>query len=270
MTLTYAPNYAYSHSQSDTDIDVSNRAQHFSKDVAVNSDGQQSRTPAALMIVCAALVIAGSLGPWARVSFITVSGTDGDGSISLFAGIVSGVAAIMQATSASRKSGMDWLALICLLGAFGVGSYDWANVSEVAGSRATGFVTVQVGWGLPILTFAGFFGAVVALQEIMYWGKRGFVQRLLAILLTGPIGVAASIVVAIRGEVPDRFGPTPSTHNGSWAPVAPAPPIIRTPQSSLPIADVYCRQCGTGIEPNDRHCGQCSAPANAHRRATNV
>ena len=100
-----------------------------------------------------ALLIVGSLGPWATAAFASVSGTNGDGKLTLAAGVIGAVTLLPGGPVAVFS------ALVGLAG-LGVSVYDIAHISDKASQFTLGGVQIiQVGWGLYVC--AG--GAVIAI-----------------------------------------------------------------------------------------------------------
>lgn len=124
-----------------------------------------SRTAGYLGIGASILVIIGSLGPWATLGMLEVSGTRGDGQLSLIAGILA--AAFLAATifGSSVGGGRATIAAIALAGAGAIGVYDWQNISGVVDSQETSLFRASVGWGLPAVTIGGVGGAILALIQ---------------------------------------------------------------------------------------------------------
>lgn len=106
-------------------------------------------------IGAAGALLVGSFLPWASVGPFTVSGTDGDGTITLV------LAAIAGALLWGRKSVKIVLALFVL--SLLVTGYDLGNISNVAGEGDNTFfeVEVEVGVGL-LLAFLGALTGTVA------------------------------------------------------------------------------------------------------------
>lgn len=118
--------------------------------------------------ISAALVCVGSIGPWASLLFISVSGTKGDGQITLVLGLAALILVAVYALT-SRRPRPAWpLILIVLagLGAGGTGAYDWANlqraISDAESEDNIFSATISVEWGLVLMTIAGFSLALAA------------------------------------------------------------------------------------------------------------
>ncbi|MBA2642807.1 MAG: hypothetical protein H0U82_07775 [Actinobacteria bacterium] len=121
----------------------------------------------------AALMIVGSFGPWARALFISVSGTDGDGVVTLIGGIAAVIAAFLFARNPTRPRPWWPLALGVVVGIVGVGitANVWWDLESSDSSDETAsedeffdFDTdalVTVSWGL-IMTLAASISLVVA------------------------------------------------------------------------------------------------------------
>lgn len=99
----------------------------------------------AVAYLAIALTAIGSLGPWVTTFVGSVSGTSGDGTITLVLAIVAAIAAWCS-----------WLrtAILASVVAAAVAAYDASNVDHVTGNS----VLVHAGWGL----HATLVGAIVA------------------------------------------------------------------------------------------------------------
>jgi hypothetical protein len=101
------------------------------------------------LIASGAAVVVGSLMPWISVATafgsVSVSGTEGDGVITLGAGIVAAVLSALR----RRLAALIVFALTAL-----VAGYDVVTVSQQAEDVTTDYVRASVGWGL-WLTLAG-------------------------------------------------------------------------------------------------------------------
>jgi hypothetical protein len=115
---------------------------------------------------CALLVVVGSLGPWARVWFITANGTDGDGIITLLLGVAAGFFTIVRLARPGPGVGMMALAGLALLAAGVIGAIDWNDVAGITSETEEYGDLVQVGWGLVLMTIAGFAGAGLAFVQL--------------------------------------------------------------------------------------------------------
>src|SRR4051794_33541752 len=98
---------------------------------------------AALALLGGIIMVAGSLGPWATAGFISISGTQGDGKITL----VAGAAAIIFTVLMSAHKGGALSAAMAVLAALvggGAGVVDLKNVQN----KLQGLGVGSVGWGL--------------------------------------------------------------------------------------------------------------------------
>jgi hypothetical protein len=138
---------------------------------AGRSSTSRSAKLAIWAVASAGLMVVGALGPWAKAlgGFVSVSGTDGDGTVVLIAGlVVVGIVALML-----RRKRL-WMVVISLLaaviGAF-TSIYDLANIKSVVDS-SSGMATV--GWGLWLDAIASM-SAVLALLVLA--GAKPTVQN---------------------------------------------------------------------------------------------
>ena len=107
-------------------------------------------------------IIVGSIGPWATAFIASVSGTDGDGKITLaFAGV--GLVGLLV------RQGYI-LTIMMALAALGVGIYDIINVSHKAAQITfQGEQIAHVGWGLYVVVG----GAVLAIVgSLIEWTRQ--------------------------------------------------------------------------------------------------
>lgn len=138
---------------------------------------QGSHWPLTLTVL-SALVVLGSVGPWASVLFVTVNGTEGDGA---FTAVFGGVGILLAALSFKNQSRLKYGAIAGLGGISAViGVIDWADIaSEPEGELGIG---VQVEWGLVLMTLAAMAKTVAG--GAAFWG----LQRSAAAAAPGPAG----------------------------------------------------------------------------------
>lgn len=114
--------------------------------------------------ISAVAVCLGSVGPWASVLFITVSGVQaGDGWGTLAAGVVAAAAFViyLRYTRRPRPAWPLGLILLAGVGAAVVGVWDWSDLERAANEAKNDEdnifgATVSVGWGLVLVTIASF------------------------------------------------------------------------------------------------------------------
>jgi hypothetical protein len=118
-----------------------------------------------LAAVGGGLVLIGSFMPWASVATafgtVSIAGTEGDGKITLFIGLVMVLLSVLELTGNVLVVGLPTrvLALIAAFGAAGVGGYDLVNVSNNLSSVSSEFARASIGVGL----YAVVGGGVVAI-----------------------------------------------------------------------------------------------------------
>lgn len=112
-----------------------------------------------IALVAGVVVVLGSVLPWAKVLFFTLSGTDGDGKITLVLGALAIGGLFVKKTGAAIA-----VAVLFLLAA-GIGIYDYANISSKIAQSDTEFIKdgVTVGIGLYLVILGGVAGLVSAL-----------------------------------------------------------------------------------------------------------
>jgi hypothetical protein len=127
--------------------------------------------------VSALLVCVGSIGPWAKVLFISVGGLDGDGWITLIAGLcaLALLAVYVRGTQRPRPVWPLGLLLIAGVIAGGTGIYDWAQIESVVGDTSEDALfdlgsAVSVGWGLVLVTLSA---ASLVAATVVTAGRRG-------------------------------------------------------------------------------------------------
>ncbi|MEY4174801.1 MAG: hypothetical protein RI900_1966 [Actinomycetota bacterium] len=110
-----------------------------------------------IALAAGALVVVGSLLPWAKVlGFISVSGTDGDGKITLVLGALAIAGLFVR-----KASSLIGVAVIFLL-SLAIGVYDFVNVSNKI-TEAEGEIFeggVSVGIGLYLVIAGGLIGLI--------------------------------------------------------------------------------------------------------------
>lgn len=133
--------------------------------------GEVSSTPGLLAIAAAALVIVGSLGPWVSivapfVGSLSVSGTDGDGKLSLVCGLAATVLLAFLVTSNRSSVWLGVLAAVVLGIAGAIGVYDWQNIGAAAGVADDDIALLaRVGWGLKAMTLGAIAGTVLSITQ---------------------------------------------------------------------------------------------------------
>jgi hypothetical protein len=105
------------------------------------------------------MMVIGAIGPWATAfGVLSVAGTDGDGVLVLFAGLIVGAMVLLRYLRRSRS----WTLVVALLAAVAAALtsiVDMANIQNVI-SNSSGLVSI--GWGLWIDCIASL-SAIVAL-----------------------------------------------------------------------------------------------------------
>jgi hypothetical protein len=120
---------------------------------------------AALALLGGIIMVAGSLGPWATAGFISVSGTQGDGKITLVAGAVALIFTVLMSTNKGGALSAAVAVLAALVGG-GAGVVDLKHVQgTLQGLGGVG----SVGWGL-YAVIAG--AALVAVGILLSAGKQ--------------------------------------------------------------------------------------------------
>lgn len=125
------------------------------------------------VVVSAALMIVGAIGPWATVFILSVSGLEGDGWLVLVPGVI---VLAMVAVHRRRRSGdgfRPWWPFAVGLAATAIATataiYDVVNIESVAGDELG---IVSVGWGLWMAVVASV-SAMLALVAAMIARNEG-------------------------------------------------------------------------------------------------
>ena len=123
----------------------------------------RTQAPVAPLVAlfAAGLVVIGSLGPWARVLFITVNGTDTGGLLTL--GL--GVAAVAISGLAAAGRSHAWLSALGCLALFGisaiVGFYDWWEFNKFSNDPSYDWFAVR--WGVVLTSFSSSVGVMASI-----------------------------------------------------------------------------------------------------------
>lgn len=114
------------------------------------------------------LMAIGSLLPWATLTTafgnVSKNGTDGDGTITLIAGVVVAVLGLAMRTNPTGS-----LRVLALLASSGVGviaGIDFADVQSVAGENSSEYARISVGVGLYVVAIGAVLGAVGAIGSL--------------------------------------------------------------------------------------------------------
>lgn len=129
------------------------------------------RMPVLHVVIYASLFTAliGSFLPWARVLFITINGTDGDGMITAIASLVALVCFYSLNRTTGKTTALKAVSLIAAVIAAGIYVYDFVNISSLAEASDDEFFDVSVTpqFGLIIGT-AGALIAAIGLGKLIF------------------------------------------------------------------------------------------------------
>ena len=125
-------------------------------------------------IISILVALIGSFLPWARVFFITINGTDGDG---ILTAIGSGIALFLIYSSkraiAKQKNGQIQLGfvILCIGITAAIYIYDFVNLTSLSDESSNDFIEISVQPQIGIIV--GSIGAVVGtIACSMIWNKR--------------------------------------------------------------------------------------------------
>lgn len=110
---------------------------------------------------CVAVLVIGSVGPWATAGVISVAGTDGDGVITLILALAAGAALVRYATAGDRRALVG--AAVCGAVSAAIGVYDFVEIQSQGGE----LLSLSPGWGLylTVISSVGLAGTAVVLRE---------------------------------------------------------------------------------------------------------
>lgn len=138
-----------------------------------------SRIPAWVALGGAVLVVLGSFMPWVNVPLLgAVSGTSGDGSITLVLGLIAAGLALVAGLGRAQTVMYLISAGVVLLATL-IGIYDLVNVTNGINESSNEYFTALLGPGLPMIVVGGLvaicacIAGVVAVQK----DKRSRLQR---------------------------------------------------------------------------------------------
>jgi hypothetical protein len=116
----------------------------------------------------AAVVIVGSLGPWAKVAQFSAGGMDGDGVITLVSAIVAAVAILIASASRTRPAlGSDWIAAAAATVAMFVAVYDSIEIPGTFDLLGNEVGTRTAGWGIWVTLIGSIVLAAVAVAIVI-------------------------------------------------------------------------------------------------------
>lgn len=117
-----------------------------------------------------AAVAVGSLLPWATLTTafgnVSKNGTDGDGTITLIAGVVLAILGVAMRTN--TEAALRWLVLLGAAGVGVVAGIDFADVQRVAGNANSDYARISVGAGLYVVALGAagaFVGALASFSD---------------------------------------------------------------------------------------------------------
>ena len=160
-------------------------------------------------LIASALVLIGSFGPWATFFGLSVSGTSGDGKVTLVCALIAASCLLARLRSSSKLNrALPLIAGLVLAGAALVGINDWSNLQDVGGSDNPFSSAVGVGWGLVIVTLAGAVGAVFAFVSVFRATRTTVLTMCLTLLLVAGIVGCGSSDNAAASPTPPEDGTT--------------------------------------------------------------
>lgn len=123
------------------------------------------------MVIGAVVIAVGSIGTWATVSAgilsRSISGTDGDGTITLVLAFVILLMALVTAKPAP-SGGLLAVSILAAIAAGAIAAYDATNVSDKVASveASSSLVSASVGWGLYAVIGGAVIGVVASIMRV--------------------------------------------------------------------------------------------------------
>jgi len=111
---------------------------------ATATTGWEWNAASILTVVGAVLVVLGAFLPWAKVGFLSVDGTEGDGILTLILGLAAGLLGALGFLKGAK--GLLIGSIVCAGLALLIGVYDIANINSVVDGPFG--LEVEVGMGL--------------------------------------------------------------------------------------------------------------------------
>lgn len=100
-------------------------------------------------LVLSTLVVIGSLGPWARVFGLSLSGIDGDGILTLVLAVVAAAATLaVRSNPQAPRFRAHRIAVAASILALLIAAYDTIDVATTSGQLAGETIRAYPGWGL--------------------------------------------------------------------------------------------------------------------------
>ena len=138
------------------------------------ANGSQ-RTPVIHVVIYASLLAAliGSFMPWARVLFITVNGTDGDGIFTAITSLLALICFYSLSRTTGKTSVLKTVTFLSTIICAAIYVYDFINISSVASADDDEFfeVTVTPQLGLILGALGAVVGAI-ALGKLLFWKPK--------------------------------------------------------------------------------------------------
>jgi hypothetical protein len=132
------------------------------------------------MLICAVLIVVGSIGPWVEVAGTTIWGIEGDGSLTIIFGLIAAGLATMQLLGQAQRQRGWVLRLLFLAFALtaAVGLIDWVDLGRTIDGVS---LDARVGWGLPLMTVGGGIGSALAIGQYLRRPRGRTVGRTLQV-----------------------------------------------------------------------------------------
>jgi len=111
-------------------------------------------------MIGAVLIAVGSVLPWATASnvfgaSVSISGTEGDGIITLVLGILVAVGALVRQKEPGSRA---WLSALFSLLALGISGYDYTQIVISSAFASNDYVDASAGIGIYLVIIGGFLG----------------------------------------------------------------------------------------------------------------
>ncbi|GAA1745346.1 hypothetical protein [Aeromicrobium alkaliterrae] len=165
------------------------------------------------------LLLIGSIGPWVSAGFVSASGMDGDGVITLLCAIViAGLTGLALGVPDVRRW-ITWIVLLPAAASLLTTVYDVINISTSGDEE---YFSVSVGWGLWFALLASL--GVTAVAVLLGLASRGSTSAAAPVSSPGPAYGAWTPPAPTAPPAPPAPAPAPPTAGPATPPPPPPAP----------------------------------------------